>query len=722
MTAIYRKATEAQATADEEAASVTLMSSDIERIRMGFRTLHDMWACVIEVALASWLLYIQLGLAFLAPIVVVVVCSLITSYLVRFTGASQKKWMAGAQKRVGLTANVIANMKNLKISGLTTPVGEYVQQLRLDELVASSRFRLLVVFAAFIGFCPLYLSPVFTFAVARTTLDTTKIFTSLSYLTLLSNPLTQLFQGIPQILAGFACIQRIQEFLQLESRADFRTALEISQQDTRLSAMKGTKLDGQPRTESVVTVKNGHFGWDDSKIVLRNINVAIPGRSFTIICGPIASGKTTFCKALLGELPVFKGSISTSVDLSRLAYCDQAPFLSNGTIRDNIIGYSVFDPQRYSDILDATMLTTDIDTMPARDQTNVGSNGITLSGGQKQRVALARALYLQSDLLILDDVFSGLDADTEEQVFRRVFGLEGLLRRRGATVILCTHSIRHLPAADHIIALGSDTTVSEQGTFADLMKNKSGYVQSLGVKASSSNASVADSEKESDTSRSRPGLVCRTDTTTSMFSEPGDKHRQLGDKGVYTHYLKSMGYFLVVSIVFWAIAGGFTNNFPTIWLKYWSDDLDKAEPTHSYSYHVGIYGLLNVGAILSLLGLAIAVFYVSVKRAGASLHNDALQTLMKASLGFFTTTDQGQIINLFSQDINLIDTELPNGVLNTTWCTFVAIGQAAILVTTSPYIAISYPFIIALLWFIQKFYLRTSRQMRLLDLEAKAPL
>ncbi|KAI0845269.1 hypothetical protein F5Y00DRAFT_273058 [Daldinia vernicosa] len=55
-----------------------------------------------------------------------------------------------------------------------------------------------------------------------------------------------------------------------------------------------------------------------------------------------------------------------------------------------------------------------------KDMTNVGSNGITLSGGQKQRVSLARCLYLQSNLLIMDDVFSGLDADTEDVVFQRV--------------------------------------------------------------------------------------------------------------------------------------------------------------------------------------------------------------------------------------------------------------------------------------------------------------
>lgn len=84
-------------------------------------------------------------------------------------------------------------------------------------------------------------------------------------------------------------------------------------------------------------------------------------------------------------------------------------------------------------------------------------------------------------------------------------------------------------------------------------------------------------------------------------------------------------------------------------------------------------------------------------------------------------TDQGTITNLFSQDLNLIDTELPKA-LNTLYNSFVAIGQAAVIATSSPYIAISYPFLMTLMCTLQRFYLRTSGQLRILDLEAKSPL
>lgn len=151
--------------------------------------------------------------------------------------------------------------------------------------------------------------------------------------------------------------------------------------------------------------------------------------------------------------------------------------------------------------------------------------------------------------------------------------------------------------------------------------------------------------------------------------------------------------------------------------------------------------------MISLLITALALLIIAVKRAGAGLHQEALRTLIQAPLQFFTNTDIGIVTNLFSQDLNLIDTELPEATLNTIVCVsiplndtlkcpgdessfvltrvsqvFEAIGQAAVMLTSSLYLAISYPFLAALLYVVQKFYLRTSRQLRLLDLEAKSPL
>ncbi|KAI1777454.1 ABC multidrug transporter [Hypoxylon cercidicola] len=704
-TAIYTKTTQARVSGEDENAALTLMSVDVERIMLGFRSLHELWANLIEVALASWLLYELLGAAFVAPIVVVLICAAGLSFTMRFMGEAQKSWMVGVQKRVGLTSTVIANMKNIKISGLTQPIARFVENLRVDELQAGSSFRKLSLVSATFAFVPLLLSPAVTLGVAQQNLNAARIYTSVSYLLLMGAPLNNIFQSLPSIVAAVTCLRRIQTFLESETREDFRIwSIESRSDHEKLSTDQHSGLPA-------VSIKNGAFGWEMAR-----------WGTLTMVVGPIASGKSSLCKTLLGEIPYSKGMVTMTTQLPRVGYCDQTPFLSNGSIRDNIVGYSPFDAERYAEVIDATMLNVDFETLPQADKTNVGSNGITLSGGQKQRLSLARCLYLQSDLVIMDDIFSGLDADTEDQVFQRVFGINGILKRRQATVILCTHSVRHLPAARHVIALGLDGTVVEQGTFNNLLTNRS-YVHSLGVNSSS--ASHATSEKiesGNNTIPSQPDLLRNISVTLSPVTEVDNRSRLEGDRAAYVVYLKSMGAWLAASLLFCGVCFGFFNNFPTIWLKYWSDDTVAASHSHSFGYYAGIYGLLQCCSLLSLLALGILLYIMVINRSGLSLHHGALRTLMHAPLRFFTATDQGIITNLFSQDLNLIDNELPSALLNTIYTTFVAIGQAAVIASSSPYLAISYPFLMCVLYGIQKFYLRTSRQLRLLDLEAKSPL
>lgn len=565
VTEIYIKATEAQIGSEDDSAALTLMSTDMERIQNGFRSLHTMWASVIQIAISCWMLYLRLGVAFVVPVSVVAGCFAGLTILMRFAGKSQRTWMAAVQRRIGMTSTVIASMKNLKISGLAWTVKEFVQKLRVDELTAGTRFREILIIAAMLGYIPMILGPPATLAAAQRTLDPTRMFTSLSYLLLLTSPLSQVFQATPQLLAALACLARVQAYLEQETRQDFRQIEAGSERKSEKahSSSEVVHSASQPNLAPPLRIREGAFGWERGKFVLRDINTTICESSLTIVVGPVASGKSTLCKALLGEIPFREGSVVLNHRHPHVGYCDQTAFLSNGSIKDNIIGFSPFDSQRYAEVIEATSLHADLAALPLGDRSNVGSDGITLSGGQRQRVSLARALYLQTDLLVLDDVFSGLDADTEEQVFRNVFGPDGLLRQRGCTVVLCTHSIRHLPAADHIIALG-DGTILEQGTFEQLA-SADGYVQRLGL----STASDSDDTSEKMASKKSGAgpeqrLHLATVTTGDPLDVVVDESRRAGDKTVYKHYLRSMGWILAGFCLLFGCCWGFFTNFPII--------------------------------------------------------------------------------------------------------------------------------------------------------------
>lgn len=719
--AVYRKTLEAKLSAADDSAALTLMSADVERIISGLLNIHELWANMIEVALASWLLSDQIGASFVAPLIVVGCCVVLAAFLARFAGPRQKMWMEKIQKRVGLTSNVIGEMKHFKIAGLVGPVEQSIQQMRVDELKAGARFRMILTWSAIIGYTPMCVSPVVTFAFTARTLDTTTIFTSLSYLLLLSNPLAILFQMVPGFNAALTCLTRIQMFVERDSRVDFRKSKFMHSKERMVTDLP-TGPDRAVHSASAMSISRGNFGWEENKLTLQNIHLDIPASQLTIVIGPIASGKSTLCKVILGEVPLAQGEVTMGQGwlAGKVGFCDQTPYLSNTTIRQNIVGFSTFDEERYHEVLQASMLLQDLAVLPQGDLTNVGSKGLTLSGGQKSRVCIARALYLDSRFLVFDDIFSGLDADTEEQIFRAIFSPTGLLHRRNATAVLCTHSVKHLPSADHIVALGSDGKIVEQGSFLDLMNNDSGYVYSLGVKESSSEELSDDITSAS--SDSPVGPQKRLTVGTNGLNPKEEQERALGDSSVFRHYFARVKMWITMAMVIGSIGWGFFYNFTVIWLKFWSQDVESTNPSHSTPFYLGLYAFFQISSLICLFVVCRAVLVATTQAAGARIHKEALATVINAPLKFFTTTDTGIVTNHFSQDMILIDGSLPLSLLNSFVLIATCIGVAAVIATSSQFLIVTYPLLATILWGIQKFYLRTSRQIRLLDLEAKSPL
>lgn len=268
----------------------------------------EAWAGNIEVAIASYLLYLKLGAAFAAPLVVVALSFVAISVVVNFTGPAQRRWMARVQKRVGLTSTVIAGMKNIKLAGLVGPISDFIQRLRVDELKAGSRLRQLNLSTTALAFGPLFISPVVTFAFAQHTLDTTTLFTSYSYLVLLATPLTEVIKTVQLAASALACISRIQTYLETEPRRDIRMIESSSKLNSEMGSTEKIAIESDDapvshHSQSVhpspsITVSGGRFGWEENTSVLRDINITIPHSALTIIVGPIASGKSTLIRSV----------------------------------------------------------------------------------------------------------------------------------------------------------------------------------------------------------------------------------------------------------------------------------------------------------------------------------------------------------------------------------------------------------------------------------------
>jgi ABC-type multidrug transport system fused ATPase/permease subunit len=194
--------------------------------------------------------------------------------------------MAKVQKLVGLTATVIANMKSLKLSGLTVVINHFVQNMRVEKLAAGAWFRTVFILAAGFAFSALLFSPPLTFAFAQRTLDVASMFTSLSFLTLLTTPLSQLFLAVPELVSGLACLGRIQGFLECEIHQDFRTVTATAPENNTEKA--GDSGAGSAHT---MVIKDGKFSWEADEFVLRDINTRVAKSSLTAVVGPASSDR-----------------------------------------------------------------------------------------------------------------------------------------------------------------------------------------------------------------------------------------------------------------------------------------------------------------------------------------------------------------------------------------------------------------------------------------------
>ncbi|KAF2999462.1 hypothetical protein E8E13_008147 [Curvularia kusanoi] len=725
VSAVYTKTTELQSLAGNDAAVLTLMSTDIERVTAGVEKMHDVWADLVQAGLGCWLLQRKLGTAFLAPVIIVLCCGATMVWFGRASAKTQSLWMDKIQSRVSMTSKVITHVKQVKISGIAQTIEELVQALRVEELRIGNKYRTVLVLTSTISFGPQALSAVLAFALAGRELDVSSMFESLAYLVLLTAPLSGFFQRIPSLVSAITCFLRIQDYLQSEPRRDFRiisgdrSLRDLPSSSPSLSRVQTTpefelqRIHGRkPFTteEIAISIENASFAWVDGQSVLEDLSISLPFGHIVFVTGPVASGKSSLCKAVLGEIPKLTGDVKVHPRLSSIAFCDQLPFLVSGTLRQNIVRHLAFDQARFDEVVWATALAGDITSLSDGADTNIGTNGTTLSGGQKARVSLARALYDRSPLVVLDDVFSGLDNTTAARVFDRTFGPAGLLRRRGTTALVCTHSTRHISLADHIIVLGSRGTVIEQGSYKTLNRLRN-------------NTTDLDFEAEklqADAIRDlpQPLEVSHRKTDDAITKALDDRSRQLGDWKVYKHYINSMNkvHLLVVLVACILIATGI--QLPTVWVGLWAaDSLDK-----SNSFYLGIYGALNSLVMIGVLVGAWTCFVLMTIEVGRELHRRALWTVMHAPLRLFTTTDTGTITNLFSQDTTIIDSELSVWLLNFMYNVAAIIGSGIVIALASPYLAISYPMLIAIGYCVQMFYLRTSRQLRLLDLEAKSPL
>ncbi|XP_026349643.2 ATP-binding cassette sub-family C member 2 [Ursus arctos] len=737
--------------------TVNLMSVDAQKLMDVTSYLHLLWSNVLQITLSIYFLWAELGPSVLAGVGVIVLLIPVNGILAAKSRAVQVKNMKNKDKRLKIMNEILSGIKILKYFAWEPSFKNQVHELRkkeLKNLLAFARMQSVMVFL--LHLTPVLVSvitfSVYTLVDSNNILDAEKAFTSITLFNMLRFPLSMFPMVISTVLQASVSRDRLEQYL--------------GGDDLDTSAIRH-----DCNSDKAVQFSEASFTWDqDSEATIRDVNLDITPGQLVAVVGAVGSGKSSLMSAMLGEMENVHGHVTIK---GTVAYVPQQSWIQNGTIKNNILFGSEFDEKRYQQILEACALLQDLEVLPGGDLAEIGEKGINLSGGQKQRISLARATYQNSDIYVLDDPLSAVDAHVGKHIFNKVLGPNGLLK--GKTRLLVTHSIHFLPQVDEIVVLGNGT-ILEKGSYSTLLAKKGPFAKILKTFTKQTGpeeeATVNEDTEEEDDCGLMPSVEeIPEDVAALTMKRENSFHRTLSRRSnsrhrkslrnslktrnvntlkeeeelvkgqklikkefmetgkvkfsIYLKYLRAIGWCSIFFIVFAYVINSVAYIGSNLWLSAWTNDSKTYNgtnyPASQRDLRIGVYGALGLaqGAFVLMANLWSA--HGSTYASGI-LHRQLLSNILQAPMSFFDTTPTGRIVNRFAGDISTVDDTLPLSLRSWILCFLGIISTLVMICTATPvFVVVIIPLGIIYVS-VQIFYVATARQLKRLDSVTRSPI
>ncbi|XP_023396694.1 multidrug resistance-associated protein 1 isoform X2 [Loxodonta africana] len=750
--AVYRKAlviTNSARKSSTVGEIVNLMSVDAQRFMDLATYINMIWSAPLQVILALYLLWLNLGPSVLAGVAVMILMVPLNAVMAMKTKTYQVAHMKSKDNRIKLMNEILNGIKVLKLYAWELAFKDKVLAIRQEELKVLKKSAYLAAVGTFTWVCTPFLVALSTFAVYVTIdkdniLDAQKAFVSLALFNILRFPLNILPMVISSIVQASVSLKRLRIFLSHEE-------LEPSSIERR-PAKDGGGMNS-------ITVRNATFTWARSDPpTLSGITFSVPEGALVAVVGQVGCGKSSLLSALLAEMDKVEGHVAIK---GSVAYVPQQAWIQNDSLKENILFGRPLQERYYKAVIEACALLPDLEILPTGDRTEIGEKGVNLSGGQKQRVSLARAVYCNSDIYLFDDPLSAVDAHVGKHIFENVVGPKGMLKNK--TRILVTHGISYLPQVDVIIVM-SGGKISEMGSYQELLARDGAFAEFLRTYASAEQEQDAEDEGLTGSSglakeaRLMENGMLVTDTagkqlqrqlsSSSSYSGDARKHHNStaelqkagtpkeatwklmeADKAqtgqvklsVYWDYMKAIGLFISFLSIFLFLSNHIAALASNYWLSLWTDDPIVNGTQQHTKVRLSVYGALGISQGISVFGYSMAVSIGGIL-ASRRLHLDLLHNVLRSPMSFFERTPSGNLVNRFSKELDTVDSMIPQVIKMFMGSLFSVVGACIIILLATPIAAVIIPPLGLIYFFVQRFYVASSRQLKRLESVSRSPV
>ncbi|XP_031639018.1 multidrug resistance-associated protein 4-like [Contarinia nasturtii] len=756
---------------------INLLSNDLTKFNNGLRYLVELWRGPMQAFAFFVAIYIEIGhyaiigMAFLALFVP------LQAWIGKKSGQLRMKNTKRTDIRVKIMNEILQGIQVIKMYSWEKSFAKMVDQIRKKEVKAIrsiSYIRATINSFKMIPKVSIFLSLI-SYVYFENEITTRKVFMVSSYFNFLNQSLVYIFPiAITQTAEANISIKRLQEFLlrpetkgaeklnkkveELKNENNNNTMFEekngkhvdlsinqeIGMENTTVFDNDGEnpwiaytekkhmisaaskRVQNINSSEKCIRLENVTAVWEQNESQQRNgifdVNVEInPG--LCAVVGKVGSGKSTLLNIILGELELDVGSIIINGSIS---YASQGPWLFDGSVRNNIIFVEDFDEQRYNRVVEVCALERDFKMLPQGDATIVGEQGSSLSGGQKARVNLARAIYKQSDIYLLDDPLSAVDAHVGKHIFERC--IKEFLSDK--ICVLVTHQLQYLKNERHVILMNNGK-VEVEGSFQtleNLSKISLTFAQEEGE---------GEEEKDNENEKDIFQNGTRKRSSTASFCSEEVEHNQNERKelqksgsitfSIYKTFVQSAHSSCFVFIVFvlfivaqlaWSGADYFLSEWANWEERVKNQVSNVSEDREMYIY---IYSGIMLMCAICYTGRSFSFFQMCL-RISINLHDMIFHGISRAKMIFFNNNPSGRILNRFASDINSVDSLLPNTIVDVLDFILQYVAIVVITAIVNPWLLIPAIIMTILFYLMRVLFVKTGRSFKRIEALSRSPI